>query len=684
MPPTQKGYLTSSVNENESNELGRASGTPLIVLRLLMHLLLQVAAAIGPKSRCAQVATLLHFQGDVHKAMRHLVLSVEKDWNTLLKRHAMDDTELALALHLVTRAMLSHRGGSPKAPIEDGSVDGVFKTHAARCVWELDFQADVVAPVFGSELQARLQAARNELQHVDPSVHLRAAMGDDLWNAISFDANASGPSTAAWIWAPPVDCSLALFEREFTLRASTASRHPVLAAIVRNRTLLFIQCIVDILQWHAVLFSALEGSGMRREEAGSISSREVIQNLREDRRAYAAAAMDAFCDAFNKSFHLVVNLFECQQNPFLWGPADARRIDLSLAGGANGEVLMSPDIPVSFSLPSVLPGQNEASSLCTVQLLNVLAEAHNAAMAQLARMDSPMKPPTSDVRPTISFQTPRPISEKLLLSFDPSRHLLPLLATLRTPNGAEAFDYGEIERRLVNDVLICASEVNVHVHHFSYRGELQRSGRLGRLKARVPQRPLPESFLNSIWDEVNTQLKLKALLAVLEQAATFLGAVGVSDGAQLAEEPLVRYVLGALQLPRESWAEASTPTIEQQVKLCHIQALLMALEEGEPGSSALDRVALAYRRPLEGELQARLASDVRLVVSEVLPALYDLMTQQLCEERWNPDSQLKQYLAFSSELDLESLEWYQQAFPEELALAHSFATYQVLKVRGDA
>jgi len=35
MPPTQKGYLTSSVNENESNELGRASGTPLIVLRPL-------------------------------------------------------------------------------------------------------------------------------------------------------------------------------------------------------------------------------------------------------------------------------------------------------------------------------------------------------------------------------------------------------------------------------------------------------------------------------------------------------------------------------------------------------------------------------------------------------------------------------------------------------------------------
>jgi len=276
------------------------------------------------------------------------------------------------------------------------------------------------------------------------------------------------------------------------------------------------------------------------------------------------------------------------------------------------------------------------------------------------------------------------VSSKLLISYDPTRHLLPLLASLRTTGVDDSFDYCEIERRVVSDVLAHASEVNVHVHHFSYRGELQRTGRLGRLKARVPQRALPESTLAMVWEEVDTQLRLAALLAVLEQTATFLGAVGASNGTGLAEQPLQKYALESLGLTDSGWAEASTPTVEQQVRLCHVQALLVALEEGASGSSALDCVALAYREPLSESLHAQLASDTRLVVSDLLPALHDLLTQQLCEANWNPVSQLKQYLAFASDVDLEEQAWYAEAFPEELTLAHSLAAYDVLRARGDA
>ena len=54
---------------------------------------------------------------------------------------------------------------------------------------------------------------------------------------------------------------------------------------------------------------------------------------------------------------------------------------------------------------------------------------------------------------------------------------------------------------------------------------------------------------------------------------------------------------------------------------------------------------------------------------------------QLVEARWPADASLKQYLAFSSDADLEEAEWYVQAFPEALELRHALSTYLLLQKR---
>jgi len=352
VPPTRKGYMREAVVDSDFSEAARAGSTAVIVLRLFTHLLLQVSAASELGGHTPQVAILLGFQRDQDAALRHLVECVERDWNALLAQFGLDDSELALALQLVARRMLVAQQVEPAAGgrmggYSDGSTNGVFTNSVSRCMWEVDFQSDAVTPIFGTGLQSALQAARDELQQVDASRHFRTAMGDELWTAISAPGTdpAVPSSPAPWLWNTPLDCSLALFKREFALRASTAARCPILATLVRSETLPLVQCITDILQWHAVLFGALEGAGLRRDEAAALSSRELVEGLGGARRQQAAAALAAFCDTFNRSFHLVVNLFECQENPFLYGPGGAKQIDLSLAGGAGGPVQMSPTFP---------------------------------------------------------------------------------------------------------------------------------------------------------------------------------------------------------------------------------------------------------------------------------------------------------------------------------------------------
>lgn len=111
---------------------------------------------------------------------------------------------------------------------------------------------------------------------------------------------------------------------------------------------------------------------------------------------------------------------------------------------------------------------------------------------------------------------------------------------------------------------------------------------MSALKERVPQTPLPPAVLQSICAEVDTAQRQQALLALLEQAVAFLGAVG-SEAAR--EQSLQEYAMKVLLLSPEMWAHASTIGVEQHVRLSHLQSLFVALEEGT--ADALESVSPA-------------------------------------------------------------------------------------------
>lgn len=89
----------------------------------------------------------------------------------------------------------------------------------------------------------------------------------------------------------------------------------------------------------------------------------------EKLREKAYCILDSFCKAFNATFHLVTHLYECNPNPFLTSTGE---VDLSGGGKGGVENCMNRHTMLSFSLPSTMHGETDATGLCTIRLLSML------------------------------------------------------------------------------------------------------------------------------------------------------------------------------------------------------------------------------------------------------------------------------------------------------------------------
>ncbi|CAN0006633.1 unnamed protein product, partial [Heterosigma akashiwo] len=110
------------------------------------------------------------------------------------------------------------------------------------------------------------------------------------------------------------------------------------------------------------------------------------------------------------------------------------------------------------------------------------------------------------------------------------------------------------------------------------------------------------------------------------------------------------------------------------------------LEEASAGGGPLDSVCYKYREPLPPELAEALRTNARgavrtqgsLDLSQVVPALRDLLVEQLGQDTWPAEDQLKAYLTFVAP-DLEDQPWYQELFPDDLQIAHAYQTFKLLR-----
>jgi hypothetical protein len=96
------------------------------------------------------------------------------------------------------------------------------------------------------------------------------------------------------------------------------------------------------------------------------------------------------------------------------------------------------------------------------------------------------------------------------------------------------------------------------------------------------------------------------------------------------------------------------------------------------GNDPLANVALSYRDEISSELSSHLYQVLSKIDTTIFnPILREFCTEQLSAGTWPSSSNLKDYLGYSTEVDLETFEWF-ALIPDELELRHSYELYKVL------
>ena len=111
-----------------------------------------------------------------------------------------------------------------------------------------------------------------------------------------------------------------------------------------------------------------------------------------------------------------------------------------------------------------------------------------------------------------------------------------------------------------------------------------------------------------------------------------------------------------------------------------MQSLYSGLEVRSDGqdASTLAFVALKYRDTLEDELLVQLQSQLGSVPRDLfMSVLHDFASDQLRVDTWPPDANLKEYLTYSSEHDLERMDWFVN-LSSALQLRHIYELYEML------
>jgi hypothetical protein len=650
------GYSLDATIGGDCDDILRLSRLSCRVMRLVIHLLMRTACQSSPTAHGEMVAGIM-FEGrgtaTASRALQELGKRIDDDWTALLRITGYGECDLALLLHS-SIALISELRPVP-----------AFKTQEVRSSYETAFESKCIAPIFDGHRREFLQTIRASLQEANRGAQFIVCLGENRFSKLfEQDCPARSKGTAcpheSRLWQIREPITFSRFEQAFASRAGNDKLFPLLSLFFKEeRRISAIKCIADILSWHAVLFEALPMYSISRAESSSLANKDVIARLPLSRQAHARAVLDAFCASFNEGFPHVANLYECQANPFL-----NKDGGVDLSGSMTGSESMTPSTPVAFSLPSMLHGETDAQGLCTIQLINVMQACHNELLSSLGKvrgLDDSAKP-----LPSVSYQTPHQYVSRLLIRYDRERRFLPLLRlwasqSLEYGNGGSTeYNMAGIQSALANSIIGIARPISVHIHLYSFAGEMQRSGLVAKLNARLPQVPLQPALINAICAEVDTQHQLVQLTQLLETCIEFLVSTGASHTPSFGATPLGLYVTNTLLIDPAHWSDVASPAIEQHVLLIHIQSLFLALEERVAGSG-LDRVALLYRAPLPAELcDALKIASHHLQLLVLLSVLRDLLVQQLTREDWPADAVLKQYLAYATEIDLEAEDWFQR------------------------
>ena len=636
----QPGYTLNTSNDS----CDRIGTIPCLILRSIMHALLAVYEALhqGDKgiAKSASLPLLDMFHHNITKLAGLLSFS-QRDTLSIL--------------HLIITS-------KDKELIPSRS----FNTMLLRNNFETNFEEWIMSKYFVDP--AQLIIGINQQLHQYSINIIKMQLGPIMDSVTETDDHQNKIQKLLWRIRTPA--SFNDFEQLFLATSLNRKNFPFLSKFLKEEEKLHnIKYIIDIIQWQSILFKIFAPHSITHQEAASITNKFAIQMLPKYEQKEATKILARFCTAFNECFRLVENIYECEKNPFINESGE-----VNLSGDRVSSVKMSPDIPITFSLPSVNRYSNDPSGYCTVQLLSQLQNIHFKLLEKFLENDK------SEVVP-IHINTPRQILETHLILYNRESILIPLLNRfqLQSLNYAEGsiikYDFTNIEKFLSRALLEGKKPMVLVVQSYQYKDDLLKRSPLSALRMKFPQTFLSVASTHSICQEIDTMERTSRLMNTLELTINFLVSIPLSVDINT---PLNDFILQVLMFDPVEWNYISTKTINQTVCLCHLQSLYLALEEQMHGS-ALDKTCEQYKVKLTvQESNYTLDAAKKLKVEVLVPILRDFITTQLHTTQWSPEASLKEYLTFvESGEDLQTCKWYEDHFPSDLRLKHSYYLYEI-------
>eukprot|EP01063_Lacrimia_lanifica_P019635 TRINITY_DN2709_c0_g1_i1.p1 TRINITY_DN2709_c0_g1~~TRINITY_DN2709_c0_g1_i1.p1 ORF type:complete len:3358 (+),score=963.91 TRINITY_DN2709_c0_g1_i1:646-10074(+) len=472
------------------------------------------------------------------------------------------------------------------------------------------------------------------------------------------------------------EVSVAEFKKNFSSGAN-AQVYPLLGAVCEMESRLnFVKYLAAMLELQQILFEAVHTEGLTREQAAELSTIDVINTkVREADRARARAALDGYCALFNSAMPFLENLYECTANPFLNAEG---HVDI---GGGGG---LTPDAPLAFMLPSMVPGQVDPTGMSSIQLGGLVHRTHNRILNQL----SSVLPGAAEgdaggaVRRTVTLTqtTPPEIVRRVLIEYNKDTDLVPLLYKHKvvSEGGFCGYDFDALQRELAAKMLQGKVAVQLNLRHFQYAGETRQRGGLAALNNLEQASGLPSVIEAALAQEMTTQQQLRLLFRLLEDATNFAAAVG----ADLAPATrLATFYTDVMGMDAERLPGLLSKAVCEHGELRHLKALFLYVEGLMSGGSTFDKVPSKYTAPLLDDLEAEVKRAVGFLhVANTMAALRDLLLGPLSdpEVKFPPTECLKDYIGYQ-DMDIGNADWFEEHFPEDLTLGHAVGTFELLQ-----
>eukprot|EP00755_Sulcionema_specki_P009898 Sspe_Gene.44944::Locus_22125_Transcript_2_2_Confidence_0.500_Length_15952::g.44944::m.44944 len=477
------------------------------------------------------------------------------------------------------------------------------------------------------------------------------------------------------IWRMRTQVSFGHFVDFFKSHSSHLSAHPLLAALVEHEgRISLIKYLADILEWHQILGSVYADGTLSRSEAANTPASSVLQKLHPADAKRGEEALRGYCEAFNRGMPFLPNLYECQRNPFLNEKGEA---DLS-GGNEYHPVKMTPDAPLTFSLPSMVAGEVDAPGLCTIQLSTLFHRMHNEIVEMVAKVLPSERPEV-----VIDSSTNPRLTRKSLIVYDREADLIPLLFEFKMQpleegkGGDLEYDLAGLEQAIAHGLLGGKLPVRLRMKHFLFAGEVRQRGGLAALQRVEQSGSLPPVLEEAIKNDLDTQEQLAKLLRVLESAINFAAASGIKLDPDMR---LHDYLSTTLLLDDMEIRQTLSVGVQRHGLVRHLRALFLFAEACMSGSGVMDRVAVRYTESLPDGLRDVLHDSApKLELSTVLSALRELLTGPLSanDVSFPAGENLKEFLLYQ-DMDLGDEAWYNDYFPDDLELRHALATFDVL------